>query len=138
MLPTMSSSGEVCLEYTLGHRVRGPSALERGQLVTFVSPLDPARIVCKRLVGLPGDVVCVDPTGSKAPTGEHVVIPRDHVWVMGDNAAMSRDSRDYGPVHVSLVRGTLVARVSEIPVLSAGIRKADWAADMAIDRLQGV
>jgi inner membrane protease subunit 1 len=112
MLPTMAASGEVCLEYTLGHRLRGPGALQRGQLVTFASPLDPARIVCKRLAGLPGDVVCVDPTGAKAPSTEHVLVPRDHVWLIGDNAAMSRDSRDYGPVNVGLIRGTLVARVS--------------------------
>ncbi len=30
---------------------------------------------------------------------------------MGDNADLSRDSRDYGPVPLSLVRGTLWARV---------------------------
>jgi inner membrane protease subunit 1 len=114
MLPTMSASGEVCLEYTLGPRLRGPAALQRGQLVTFASPLAPGRIVCKRLAGLPGDVLCVDPTGAKAPSTEHVVVPRDHVWLVGDNAAMSRDSRDYGPVHVGLIRGTLVARVSAV------------------------
>jgi inner membrane protease subunit 1 len=107
MLPTMSASGEVCLEYTLGPRLRGPAALQRGQLA-------PGRIVCKRLAGLPGDVLCVDPTGAKAPSTEHVVVPRDHVWLVGDNAAMSRDSRDYGPVHVGLIRGTLVARVSAV------------------------
>jgi len=79
--------------------------------VTFVSPLDPTRVVCKRILGLPGDIVCVDPTGELAPSSEHVVIPKGHLWFGGDNAAWSRDSRDYGPVSIALVRGRLVAKV---------------------------
>jgi inner membrane protease subunit 1 len=110
MLPTMALTGEICLENTLSHRL-SPSALQRGDLVTLKSPLDPSRIICKRLIGLPGDVVCVDPTGTLAPSTEHVVVPKGHIWIAGDNAAASRDSRMYGPVSLSLVRGTLVARV---------------------------
>ena len=88
-----------------------PKSLKRGDLVTYISPLDPTRVVCKRLIGLPGDVVCVDPTGRLAPSTEHVVIPKGHVWFIGDNAEMSRDSRQYGPVSMGLIRGKLVAKV---------------------------
>ncbi|KZT05925.1 LexA/Signal peptidase [Laetiporus sulphureus 93-53] len=107
MLPTMSLTGEWVIE----NRMVDPHRLTRGDLVTFLSPLDPGRIVCKRVIGLPGDVICVDPTGELAPSTEHVVIPRNHVWVSGDNAALSRDSRLYGPVSMGLVRGRLVARI---------------------------
>jgi inner membrane protease subunit 1 len=107
----MAATGEICIESTLGHTLHGPSTLKRGQLVTFTSPIDPGRAVCKRLAGLPGDIICVDPTGEKAASTEHVVVPRGHIWVAGDNASASRDSRDYGPVHMSLVRGTMWARV---------------------------
>lgn len=107
MLPTMSATGEVVLE----NRLISPNRLKRGDLVTYVSPLDPTRAVCKRLVGLPGDIICVDPTGTYAPSTEHVVVPRGHIWVVGDNAEMSRDSRLYGPVSMGLVRGKLVAKV---------------------------
>jgi hypothetical protein len=31
---------------------------------------------------------------------------------MGDNAAYSRDSRDYGPVSMGLIQGRLYARVN--------------------------
>ena len=107
MVPTMSHTGEWVIE----NRWIKPERLQRGDLVTFISPLEPGRVVCKRLIGLPGDVVCVDPTGRLAPSTEHVVIPRGHVWMSGDNAEISRDSRDYGPVSLALVKGKLVARV---------------------------
>lgn len=110
MLPTMAEEGEAVIENRLSFRLN-PGCLKRGDLVTFESPLTPGRFVCKRLLGLPGDIVCVDPTGSKAHSSEHVVVPRGHIWLMGDNSDLSRDSRDYGPVPLSLVRGTLLARV---------------------------
>ncbi|KAG2368234.1 signal peptidase I family protein [Suillus spraguei] len=110
MLPTLDNSGELVVESILPHRLF-PNHLGRGELITLTSPLDPSRIICKRVIGLPGDVVCVDPTGLKAHSTEHVVVPKGHVWVVGDNAAWSRDSRDYGPVSMALVRGRLSARI---------------------------
>jgi inner membrane protease subunit 1 len=35
--------------------------IRRGALIVYTSPIDPTRTVCKRLVGLPGDIICVDP-----------------------------------------------------------------------------
>ncbi|KAI0321687.1 LexA/Signal peptidase [Amylostereum chailletii] len=110
MLPTMAESGEVVIENRLSVRLN-PRKFRRGDLVTYESPLEPGRRVCKRILGLPGDIVCVDPTGMKAPSTEHTVVPTGHIWAIGDNAAMSRDSRDYGPVSMSLIRGTLWARL---------------------------
>ncbi|KAI0361237.1 signal peptidase I family protein [Trametes cingulata] len=107
MFPTMNMTGEAVLEL----KWINPQRLQRGELVTYVSPADPSRIVCKRVTGLPGDVICVDPTGKYAPSTEHVVIPRNHIWVTGDNLPWSRDSRIYGPVPLGLIRGKLYARV---------------------------
>ena len=104
----MAASGE----YILENKLINPKNIKRGDLVTYLSPLDPSRIVCKRVVGLPGDIICVDPTGEVAPSTEHVVIPKNHVWLSGDNAHMSRDSRLYGPVSMALIKGKMVARVS--------------------------
>lgn len=114
MLPTMDAAGEAVYE----NRLISPSSLKRGDLVTYISPMDPTRVVCKRLLGLPGDVICVDPTGVFAPSTEHVVIPKGHVWFIGDNAEMSRDSRQYGPVPMGLIRGKLIAKI--LPLSSAG------------------
>ncbi|KAI0043190.1 LexA/Signal peptidase [Auriscalpium vulgare] len=103
MLPTMSEAGELVVENRMRYRI-DPRNLKRGDLVTLESPIEPGRFICKRVLGLPGDTICVDPTGLKAPSTEHVFIPKGHCWLVGDNAALARDSRDYGPVPMSLIR----------------------------------
>ncbi|KAJ3776892.1 LexA/Signal peptidase [Lentinula raphanica] len=110
MLPTLATSGEVVLEDRLTLRLN-PNSLARGDLVVVRSPIDPTTIVCKRVIGLPGDIVCVDPTGVKAPSTEHLLVPKGHIWLCGDNMAYSRDSRDYGPVPMALIRSKLFARI---------------------------
>ena len=40
------------------------------------------------------------------------VVPRGHVWLQGDNARNSTDSRHYGPVPAALIRGKVLYRVS--------------------------
>ena len=116
MLPTLAASGELVIEDCLTYRLF-PEKLARGDLLILESPIQRGHIICKRLIGLPGDVVCVDPTGQLAPSTEHVVVPKGHIWISGDNAADSRDSRLYGPVPMALIHGRLFARVSVLFVL---------------------
>lgn len=113
MFPTIAEKGEVVLEDRLTPRLF-PDHIKRGDLVILKSPIMPERIVCKRVLGLPGDIICVDPTGEKAPSTEHILIPKGHLWISGDNAAYSRDSREYGPVSMSLIQSKLVMRVSSV------------------------
>jgi inner membrane protease subunit 1 len=110
MLPTIDMKGEIGLENMFYYRIW---PFQRGDLVTLASPSDPSRIICKRIIGLPGDTVCVDPTGLRAPSTEHVVVPKGHLWLVGDNATLARDSRDYGPTSMALIRGRLIARVNK-------------------------
>ncbi|KAJ6604369.1 peptidase S24/S26A/S26B/S26C [Mycena vulgaris] len=109
MLPTLANAGEIVIENRWSRF--NLDNLQRGDLITLYSPLDRTRVICKRVIGLPGDVVCVDPTGQYAPSTEHVLVPEGHIWIIGDNAAYSRDSRQYGPVSMGLIRGSLYARV---------------------------
>lgn len=111
MLPTFASSGDIVIEDKLSLRLN-PSGLARGDLVVLRSPIHPTAIICKRVIGLPGDVICVDPSGQKAPSTEHVLVPKGHIWVCGDNMANSRDSRDYGPVPMALICSRIFARVN--------------------------
>ncbi|KAJ7456707.1 LexA/Signal peptidase [Mycena latifolia] len=110
MLPTLANEGEIVVENRWSYRLN-PNSLQRGDIITLYSPLDRRRIICKRVIGFPGDVICVDPTGQFAPSTEHVVVPPGHIWIVGDNAGWSRDSRLYGPVSMGLIRGTLYAKI---------------------------
>ncbi|TVU04280.1 hypothetical protein EJB05_50134 [Eragrostis curvula] len=70
----------------------------RGDVVVLRSPRDQALVV-KRLIALPGDWIQV-------PEKQEIrQIPEGHCWVEGDNASLSWDSRDYGPVPLGLMQG---------------------------------
>ncbi len=91
--------------------------LERGQLVVFDSPNNPKRKVMKRIIGLvfcflfltkPEDQIFRD---ASIGNTELVQVPKGYVWVEGDNAVLSLDSREYGPVPISLIQGSLIGKV---------------------------
>jgi inner membrane protease subunit 1 len=116
MIPTLSNEGDWVLKESISSRLN-PPRLSIGDVVISVSPADPSRTVCKRILGLAGDTVCVDP---EASVPHHIVVPKGHLWLMGDNYPHSRDSRTYGPVPMGLVRGKVVAVVCR-PVCSIDI-----------------
>ena len=115
MYPTLSLSGD----YLLSIRIpllrnfvdRQAPHVRRGDLIDFVSPRDPTFSVCKRVIGIQGDVVCLDPSGKSANKNEWVKVPIGYLWVTGDNLSNSIDSRVYGPIPLALVKGKIVARV---------------------------
>ncbi|KAK9204348.1 hypothetical protein WN943_014606 [Citrus x changshan-huyou] len=111
MLPTLNLTGDVILAEYVSHRVGrvGP-----GDIVFVRSPVDPNKIVTKRIVGVEGDRV----TYFKPRNGDTchtVVVPKGHVWIQGDNLYASRDSRQFGPVPYGLIEGKAFFRVICLP-----------------------
>jgi inner membrane protease subunit 1 len=104
MLPTLRAAGDVVLVEKLTPRFAAWAPIRRGDIVVADSSYKAAYTVCKRVVALAGDAVTLH-------DGRRVVVPPDHVWVEGDNAQDSTDSRAYGPIPAALVRGRVVARV---------------------------
>jgi len=112
------------LAYNLGSVDRGdlvvfnrPPALENSEMKDFV----------KRVIALPGESVSSE-NGVLLLNGEplaepylnmgvltedfpEVSIPKDHVFVMGDNRPNSRDSRSFGPIHEDLLVGEVFLRL---------------------------
>ena len=65
--------------------------------------------ICKRLMGMEGDKI----TSTNPNTGKvkRVIVPKGHVWLEGDNADQSRDSREYGPIPYALLSGRAFCKI---------------------------
>ncbi|KAM9901049.1 hypothetical protein OXX69_008853, partial [Metschnikowia pulcherrima] len=84
-------------------------------------PSDPDHRICKRITGMPGDVILVDPSASSSLTNspakcvqndgynKYVEVPAGHVWVTGDNLSHSLDSRSYSWLPMGLIKGKVIA-----------------------------
>eukprot|EP00038_Savillea_parva_P002675 m.116385 g.116385 ORF g.116385 m.116385 type:complete len:228 (+) comp10919_c0_seq1:325-1008(+) len=106
MMPTLNQFGDIVLTEPWS---LWKNKLQRGDVVIAVSPRNPTSAVCKRILGMPGDVVCTN-TGEKAAK-EYETVPKGKVWLQGDNIHNSTDSRTYGAVPLGLIKGRAFARV---------------------------
>jgi signal peptidase I len=103
---------------------------KRGDVIVFIYPVDKSKDFIKRVIGLPGDEVKIvgqkvyinekfyeDPYGVYSGDAEPlaraleknsfdpVTVPEGHLFVMGDNRNHSYDSRFWGFVPLSNVKG---------------------------------
>jgi inner membrane protease subunit 1 len=92
MLPTFNVSGDIVL-------VNRFFDLKIGNVLVYKSPVDPNRLVIKRVLGLPGDIILHD--------NKQILIPKGHIWFQGDNYGFSNDSRAYGPVSIGMIQGKI-------------------------------
>jgi len=101
------------------------SSIERGDVVVFHYPRDPAKSYIKRVIALPGDRLRIDHgrvyvNGARLPEpyvpsrfmddrsqADMVLAPNEY-FVMGDHRSISSDSREFGPVARNLIYGKAV------------------------------
>jgi signal peptidase I len=132
--PSMSphvSSGEFVVINTLAYRFHAPA---RGDIVTFRHDGVTPELYIKRVIGLPGDrvridrgVVYVNGARLNEPYVEYsddrsepeTTVPPDDVYVLGDNRAVSEDSRAFGPVPDDALTGKAIAGIWPLPYAGA-------------------
>jgi signal peptidase I len=129
MFPTFSN-GDYVLTDELTYRIRPP---ERGEVVVFHDVTDPSTYLIKRVIGLPGETVIVrnntvtvenkqDPNGfvlNEYYLPKGTVTSGDATWtlssstyfMMGDNRAVSYDSRSWGPLPTKDIVGLVRFRL---------------------------
>lgn len=99
--------------------------IERGDVVVFRYPRDPAKSYIKRVVAVAGDSVQIQ-AGVVYVNGERlqevyvprmyedvrsypgVIVPPHSYFVLGDHRNLSNDSRDFGPVDEEFIYGKAV------------------------------
>lgn len=99
--------------------------IQRGDIVVFRYPRDPAKSFIKRVIGVAGDHVrivdghvilngkmliedYVPMTYEDERSYPEVVVPPGSFFVLGDHRSLSNDSRDFGPVEASYIYGKAV------------------------------
>ncbi len=99
---------------------------DRGDIVTCYFPNEGSKLFVKRVIGLPGDTISIE-EGKVSINGEpleepYVVHPseetvapftlaEDELFVMGDNRAVSMDSRMVGPIKRDDLMGFVMGAV---------------------------
>jgi signal peptidase I len=123
MVPTLKVGDRVLVNKFI-YRFTEP---ERGDIIVFESVEGGGEELIKRVVGVPGDRIAVR-SGKLLVNGEPqnepyvndkfpdrsfyapTNVPKNHVFVMGDNRANSRDSRYFGPVPERKIEGEAFLR----------------------------
>jgi signal peptidase I len=139
--PPTGTEAYTFLQWFSDYFTPNSNSIQHGDVVVVHHPYRKGGTVCKRIIALPGDQVIIptgypaamaarDDGGmssmsnhpalvhqthsSRRSMNRHATlctIPDGYIWLEGDNALNSSDSRHYGPVPASLVVGRVVARI---------------------------
>jgi len=86
--------GEVFLVNKLTLLFRAP---RKNDIIQIINPVNNKELLIKRVIGLPNEEVNIGE--------QNIFVPDDSYFVVGDNAAVSYDSLDFGPVNRRLIIG---------------------------------
>lgn len=133
MLPTLVDGDVVLLIRPPLDRLLGRGAGPRaGDVVAATSPRDAGAVIVKRVAAVAGQVVAIvdgvvladgaevawgDPDLAGDASFQPVTVAEGHVYLLGDNRLplASRDSRSFGPLPLSALRGRVLLNLSAPP-----------------------
>jgi len=121
MLPGLTDQERIFINKFVYHL----EPIERGDIVVFRYPRDPAKSYIKRVIAVPGDRVRIDdgrvyvndrrlrenyvPDDYRDDRSySETVVPASSYFLLGDHRSSSSDSRDFGPVDRRYIYGKAV------------------------------
>lgn len=125
--------GDYLIVDELSYFLREP---KRGEVIIFSNPTNESQFFIKRVIALPGETVSVDNDqvrvftnqeqiildepylGSTGNRNKTLTLGEDEYFVMGDNRAVSYDSRMWGPLKSEMVKGRALFRLFPPKVIS--------------------
>lgn len=131
MSPTLGDGDKIVVTSEEGY--------QKGDIVVFTSPIKPDDTYIKRVVGVPGDTIEIKEgkvfvngekidslegygvTEALRDTGElETYVPTGQLYVLGDNRENSMDSRVFGTIKSSTVKGKLACRLVPLKDFTCG------------------
>ncbi|KRX08575.1 Peptidase S24/S26A/S26B/S26C [Pseudocohnilembus persalinus] len=91
MEPTLKDNSTIVID-KIFYKFTG---LQHNDIIIAKSPVKPDLTICKRVKKLENE------------EQDGIKIPKNHIWIEGDNKSHSFDSRDHGPLPTHLVKGRL-------------------------------
>ena len=133
MQPTLHDKDRVFVSI-IGYKLSQP---KNQDVIIFTPSIDPKHYYIKRIIGVPGDTVEIKggkvfvnstqlnetylkpdtftQAGSYLQRSDkfNIIVPKDTVFVMGDNRGGSEDSRDplLGPIPIKSIKGHAIFRI---------------------------
>lgn len=128
-------NGQYLIIDEVTYRFHNPA---RGDVIVFKAPPEPTKYYIKRIIGTPGDTVTIDAGKITIKNAAHpdgfvldesyiahtqkdslsVKVPADSYFVMGDNRSGSYDSRSWGMLPMSNIRGRALVRLLPLTDIS--------------------
>ena len=98
MTPTFDSKGTYVLVDKISFYFRKP---KKNEIISLLNPFDKTVLLCKRVTGIEGEE-------KSLRNGKVITIPKNNIWVEGDNKVDSFDSRIFGPINNKLINGRIL------------------------------
>lgn len=93
-------NGDYLIVDEFSYHFRAP---DKNEVIVFRYPEDPSKFFIKRVIGLPGETVYYN--------GNQIILGERQYFVVGDNRAVSSDSRLWGPLDERYVVGRAFLRL---------------------------
>ena len=103
MIPTFNAFGDIVIVEKISKSI-GTYKAKKGEIICLTNPVNENMSLCKRIIHLEGETV-------QLSNGNEYVVPKNHIWVEGDNKSNSLDSRKFGAVPLQMIQGRVYFQI---------------------------